>query len=661
MHAVSLALVPDVVPGPEGALVSEQDPTTGLPEGGPACRVDGYAPIEGYAALGDGRTIALVARDGSIDWLPFPTLDTPPAFSALLDTDRGGSITLRPRGGFTTGRRYVPGTNVLETVFRCEQGVVRVTDALVQGLAGQLPWTELARRIEGLEGEVEMEWTVEPGTLFGGGDVERFATGSGPLLRAGDVDLVVVGRDHGRSDPVENTCGRSEDPPVFHGTFTTSEGSSHVLGVVGVRDEPVHVPDPDVVEARLERTIDAWQTWSEEFEWEGPWQEHVHRSALALKLLISPSGAIAAAGTVGLPESDVEPKNYDYRFAWVRDLSYTVGSMLRFGLREEPHAGVSWILRALKRHGGDLRIFFTLEGGLSDGVTHLEAQGWRGRGPVLDGNEAAGQLQLGCYADLFGILTEYVRGGHQLDRRTGEMLTRYAEEVCERWTEPDSGMWELPQVRHHVSSKMGCWQALDCALALVEWGELEADEDMVSHWREQRQAIVDWVDAHGWDEERGCYRMHDEGDDLDASVLLHARSGFDRGERMSRTIDVLRRELGAAPTSLLYRYTGMREVEGTFTACAFWVASALACVGRHEEAVELMDDLVTHVNDVGLLSEMIDPQDGSFLGNMPQGLSHIALLNAAITIDELDPDRPDTDGPRTPHDLRSPGIESPQS
>lgn len=625
-------------------MPTQQDQQTlgALEHGGPAARLDGYAEIASYAALGDGRTVALVAADGSIDWLPMPTLDTDPVFAGLLDRRRGGGVHLRPAGDFTSGRRYVPGTNVLETTFRTGTGVVRVTDALVRGVAGQLPWTQLARRVESVEGRVDMVWSVEPGNVFGSAPVERFASASGPILRAGAIDLAVVGFGHGRVDPTENTCGRSQGPLAFHGSFTAERGSRHLVCVVGVEDEPVHVPDPRIVDQGIDRTIAGWQAWSREFSWDGRWAETVHRSALALKLLFSPSGAIAAAGTVGLPESGVAAKNYDYRFAWVRDLAYTVAAMLRFGLREEPHAAVSWILRALKEHGNDLEIFFTLRGELSDGIREVDVEGWRGHSPVLDGNDADDQLQLGCYADLMSIVTDYVKGGHLLDRATSDLLIGFADDVCRLWTEPDSGMWELGEIRHYVSSKMGCWQALDCALTLVRRGELDADEEQVTRWEENRERIVDWVDQHGWSEGRGAYLMYAGGDALDASVLLHAISGFDRGERMSRTLDTLRSELGAGP--LLHRYSGMDEVEGTFTACSFWQASALACVGRHAEAVALMDELVEHVNDVGLLSEMIVPADGSFVGNMPQGLSHIALLNAAITIDELDPERAAHDG-----------------
>jgi GH15 family glucan-1,4-alpha-glucosidase len=602
----------------------------------PEPRRNGYAGLRGYAAIGDGRTVALVARDGQIDWLPVPQLTTPPVFAALLDADRGGRFVLRPVGPFESERAYVDHTNVLRTRFTTADGAVDVVDALVTGIAGRLPWMQLVRQVEGVHGQVAMRWAVEPGDMLGDGVVTRFDTGGVPLIRVRDVNIAVTGQDIGREDPVHVGNGPATDwGPDFRGAFTTAPGSTHLLCLTGTEDEPVRVPDQDLAAGSIERTVEGWQQWHSVYRWEGPWEDQVARSALALKLLIhSPTGAIAAAATTSLPESRTVPKNWDYRFAWIRDLAYTVDALLRFGLREEPHAAVSWLLKALKHNTGDgMAVFLTLDGEVTHAVRRDPAEGWDGIGPVLTGNDASGQLQLGNYADVIAVLRSYLADGNLVDASSSELIVRLADDTCRRWSQKDSGMWELHELRHYVSSKMACWQALDAACRLHDLGHVLPPKGARRRWERNKARIRRWIDRHGWDERRGTYLMHKGGRALDTSVLLHTVSGFDRGERMSRTIDALREELGAG--TLMYRYSGMRGEEGTFTACAFWTASALACVGRRDEAVELMDDLVTRTNDVGLMSEMIDEETGDFLGNLPQALSHLALIQAASVISEL--------------------------
>jgi len=589
-----------------------------------ADRTDGYVDLRSYAAIGDGRTVALIALDGSIDWLPVPSLDSAPPFARLLDAESGGSIQLAPADPFTVTRRYVPGTNVLQTTFTTDSGSARVTDALVTGIAGRLPWVELARRIEGIRGELRFRWRVIPGTMFSTASPWKDDTTHGKVLRVDGVTLAVRGIDHGPRGGGERELA---------GTFVTAPKSRHLVTVVGTADEPLHLPIAEKTDIGIDRTIDNWRTWSREFSYEGPWAEHVQRSALALKLLIfAPTGAIAAAATTSLPESRRGGKNWDYRFAWVRDAAYTVHALTRFGLREETQASVAWLVRTIREHGPEPHIFYTLDGSPPDGVVELDSPGWRGMTPVVSGNPAAGQDQHGVYGDLLGMMLNYVEAGNVLDDPTGHMLVAAADRACDLWRQPDSGMWELPERRRYTASMMGCWQALDAAVKLSELGEIPSSPE---RWSRERDAIAAYIAEHCWSEERQSYVAFEGSDELDASVLLHAPSGFDRGERMSRTIDAIRAELGRGP--LVYRYTGAEAEEGAFVACSFWLASALACVQRRDEAIALMDELVELSNDVGLYAEMIEPADNSFWGNLPQGLSHLALVNAAITIQETAP------------------------
>lgn len=586
-------------------------------------RRDGYADLRGYAGIGDGRTVALIARDGSVDWLPIPALDSVPVFAALLDAEHGGRITLRPVEPFTARRSYVSGTNVLQTTFTTASGIVRITDALVTGVAGRLPWTELARRIDGVRGAVEMTWSVEPGRALRTAMPWVDVTVHGPVIRVDGVMLSVTGFEHGPNEPGTHQ---------LDGAFTTSTGSRHLFAVSGTSREPIHPPNPRNVDRGIDRTVANWRAWSKEFSYEGPWADAVQRSTLALKLLIhSPTGAIAAAATTSLPETISGGKNWDYRFAWVRDVAYTLQALIRFGLREESQAAVSWMLTTIRRHGPALEVFYTLDGEIPDEIVHTEAPGWRALGPIVCGNDAKHQLQLGPYGDLFDVMRSYVDAGNILDAETGRSLASIADQACDDWQKPDAGIWELEETRHYTTSKLGCWQALSSAIHLAELGEVPGD---TARWSAERDRIADWVNKNCWSEDRQTYTMYPGSDELDASILLHAPSGFNRGERMSRTIDALTAELGDGP--LLYRYTGMREEEATFVACAFWRAGALACVGRLDEARALMDELVDLANDVGMYSEMIEADSLDFAGNLPQGLSHLSLIYTAILIGELD-------------------------
>lgn len=581
---------------------------------------DGYADLRSYATLGDGRTIALVARDGRIDWLPVPDLSSTPAFGALLDAEHGGYLSLCPTQAFRVSRRYLAGTNVLETTFTTASGVVRVTDSLNTGVAGRLPWAELGRRIDGITGEVELRAAVVPGTCFNTASPWVHRTTHGQVLRLDGLTLAVRTLHDERVQVGERDI-------VVH--YRTAEGSRHLLGLVGTEREALYLPRPTDIDTGIDRTVANWQTWSDTFAWDGPWAEVVERSALLLKQLIyAPTGALAAAATQSLPESLAGGKNWDYRFAWIRDVAYSLTALFRFGVREETHSAISWLLATMRRFADEPQVFYTLRGDLStDEPQPQDVPGWRGIGPVVTGNGARDQLQLGVFGDVFSIVQLYVDNGNVLDDETGRLLTTLADQACDRWRSPDAGMWELPEPRHYVTSKLGCWQALQQAVHLAEIGQVHGSAD---RWRGEAEAIRAWVDEHGWSDDLGAYVWYPGSDRLDASILLHAISGFDRGERMSRTLDVLRRELGAGPH--LYRYSGAAEEEGVFVACSYWAVSALQLVGRPEEARELMEELMSAPNDVGLLAEMIDPRTGAFLGNLPQALSHLALLNAAITL-----------------------------
>lgn len=586
---------------------------------------EGYADLRDYAPIGDGRTIALVARDGRIDWLPLPDLDSAPPFAALLDAEHGGCLELAPVGQVTgISRRYLPGTNVLETTYRTAEGEVVVTDSLSTGLAGRLPWGELARRVDGVRGRVAMRAAVAPGTMLGEVSPWVADTVQGPVLRVGDLTLAVRVGGH-----AEVTVGRRQ----VEATFETEPGSRHVVGVVSTHRAPLLAPPAEDIDAGVDRTVGRWREWRESYEYDGPWPEVVQRSALTLKQLIhAPTGAIAAAATTSLPESRTTAKNWDYRYSWVRDTAYSLTALFQLGVREETHQTMGWLLRLLRDQGDWVGVLHRLDGTVPPAeVTEHDVPGWRGHQPVVTGNRASAQLQLGVYGDVFSIVQLYVDNGGVLDAETGRLMARIADLAADQWRRRDAGMWELPEQHHHTTSKLGCWHALTHAVHLHSLGQVPGDAD---RWRHEAEAIRGWVEAHGWSEELGAYEMWPGSGKLDSSILLHAISGFDRGPRMQATLDALRRQLGAGPH--LYRYSGMAAEEGSFVASSYWMVSALALCGRVDEARELMAELVDGLNDVGVAAEMVDPESGDYLGNLPQALSHLAILHAALTLRDVE-------------------------
>ncbi|HZD86577.1 MAG TPA: glycoside hydrolase family 15 protein [Gaiellaceae bacterium] len=592
-------------------------------------RRDGFAPIGDYAAIGDGRTVALVASDGSVDFMSLPELHSPTTFAALLDPERGGRFTLAPADAFEAARSYRGRTNLLETTYRTGSGVVRVSEALTLQDGGLLPWSELARRVEGIEGTVRLEWRVEP--RFDWGRVMPDFVRRNGLVVAEDSGLQLGVHSWGAGEP------EVRDDSIV-GSCDIAAGESALLALVATYEQPLPVPLRDHVEARLDATARVWERWLGMWAYDGPWQEEVARSALALKLLIfAPCGSIAAAPTTSLPEVVGGGKNYDYRYAWVRDSAFTLDALMRLGLPEQVHESFTWLLRAVRETAPDLRPFYDLEGGAPtrcDELPHL--RGYRGSQPVRFGNAANVQLQLGCWGDLLETADLYVSQGNALDDATAELLARCVDRAALIWPDADAGMWELHHYRHYTGGKVGAWMALDRAVHLAEDGHLP--ERHVPQWREQRERLHAWIEGNCWSDELGAYRGWAGEESLDASVLRAVRSGYPEPERLGRTVDVVRERLGAGP-GLVYRSSEHVGQEGAFVACSFWVAEALARLGRVEEACEWMEELLPHANDLGLFAEEVDPGSGELLGNFPQGLSHLALVNAAGAIEDALRDR----------------------
>jgi GH15 family glucan-1,4-alpha-glucosidase len=385
------------------------------------------------------------------------------------------------------------------------------------------------------------------------------------------------------------------------------------------------------------RTRRFWSEWSGHARYEGAWREQVIRSALVLKLLVfAPSGAIVAAPTASLPEWYGAGRNWDYRFAWVRDASWTLDALLRLGYRDEATSFFWWIMHASRLTQPRLQVLYRVDGSTNTAEEELEAfAGYRGSKPVRIGNAACDQVQLDVYGSLLDAASLFVEDGGLLDRDTGQELAKIADFVAEQWREKDQGIWEVrSEATHFIQSKALCWVALDRACRLAERGVLP---DRCERWRAEADAIRAFIEERGWDERLGSYVRSPDQRELDASLLTLALLGYEppTAKRIQGLLDAVRREL--ADGALVYRYRGDDGVhgkEGAFLTCSFWLVDALARADRVDEATELMDELVSLGNHVGLFSEEMDPATRDYLGNYPQGLTHLALVNAAVTIEE---------------------------
>lgn len=592
-------------------------------------RQDGFAPLASYSMLGDCRAGALVATDGSIDWFAAPKLHRPPVCAALLDPEGGGAITLAPTVEHECSQRYLPDTMVLETTFRCADAVVRVTDSLNRSVTGPLPWSELARRVEVTGDPVPMRWEVRPGHRLGTERPWAERSHDTVVLHVGDLLLGLV------TDGVGTPCVQHRaGGALVTGEFTIDNGQRALLAVTAVESAPLPLPPAREVDGRIDTTAELWQQWAGQVQHDGPLADAVRRSAITLKALtIAPTDGMAAALTTSLPEHIGGERNFDYRFGWVRDASFAIDAQFALGLTQEVHGSLSWLLRAVRATAPEVRTMYTIDGEpASAAMTGLEElPGYRGSTPVHLGNSAAEQLQTGAYGDLLDAVWRFVDQRGCLDPDSGQVVAAIVDRVCDLWQQKDSGLWELGDQEHYTSSKIGCWVALDRGVRLARAGQVPGQH--ADRWRTERDAVHAWVDQHCWSQTKSSYTFHAGTDELDCAVLLAARTGFLAGDdpRLASTVEAIRAELGAGE-ALLYRYSGMAGQEGAFLACSAWLVEALVAIGRHEEAEELLVELVRHSTGTGLMTEQADPGSGELLGNLPQGLTHLAVIGAATAV-----------------------------
>lgn len=583
-------------------------------------------PIERYGLIGDCGTAALVSDEGSIDWLCLPGFDADPVFGRLLDPG-GGHCTVRPAGPRETSRRYLPGTPALETTFRTQTGVATLTDLFASVPASRKsaelwPFRWLIRRVEGIEGHAVMDVEVAPRDPFGGGrwDLrshgrELVASRGGRAIFATSSTEFAVERD--------SALARIEVRPgdVAHLTLAYAE-----------RDIGILPPDGETAERAFRDTVAHWEKWSSEIPSAPEYRAAVERSALTLKLLtFAPSGGVVAAPTTSLPEAIGSGRNWDYRHVWIRDASRSVIALLDRGHPEEAKAYLFWIANATRLTRPGVDTLYSLSGGRAPSETEVPGlRGYAASLPVRRGNAAAEQLQL----DNWGYLVD---AAFVFAERTGELpwgmwasVRSFVDFAAANWRRPDYGIWEFrDRPRHLVHSKVMCWVALDRGLRLAAMLRLDAP---VAEWERARDEIHAAVLLQGIDAERGTFMRAFDDPVIDATLLQLPIVGFLPGddERVVATIERVRIELGHDDLVMRYRADdGLPGDEGAFLPCSFWLAHALACAGRRDEATSVFERASSRSNDVGLLPEEIDPVTGRFLGNFPQGLSHLDLLAAA--------------------------------
>jgi alpha,alpha-trehalase len=598
-------------------------------------------PVANYGLLADCNSAALVDRDGSIDWLCLPRYDSDAIFARLLDPG-AGHWSIRPTAPYMVERRYLPGTLVVETTFTTDTGQVRLTDAMAfaEGQRGHdLGYDaphELIRSVEGVAGEVELELELAPRPQYG---LIK------PLVRLEDGGARTFGA--GRLSVLSAVTLEVEDS-TLRATFTAGEGDRLGFSLRWAppesREAPTPTP-PDEVADRIADTAEAWRSWEAEHDiYEGPHRDLVRMSSRVLKgLTYRPTGAIVAAPTTSLPETVGGERNWDYRFSWIRDSSLTIEALYIGSCPDEAEEFVSFMTSSAGGRAGEgsLQIMYGIGGehDLSEReLPHL--RGWRESRPVRVGNGAWDQVQLDVYGELLNSLWLYREKLGDLHLEIQAFVADLADTAARRWMETDSGMWEMRgEPRHHLSSKVLCWTALDRAVKLAP--QL-GDHAKTEEWEAARDEIRATVLERGWSEEKQAFAQSFDSDELDAAQLLMPMLGFlpADDERMRSTIEAIANELTEDGLVLRYRNDeglnadGLTGEEGTFTICSFWLVSCLAKAGELERAEALFDQLAGYANDLGLLAEEIDTANGEQLGNFPQAFSHIGLITAAWEIDK---------------------------
>ncbi|MBW8699182.1 Trehalase [Streptomyces sp. MBT84] len=592
-----------------------------------------YLPIADHGLIGDLRTVALVGTNGTIDWYCCPAFDRPSVFASILDAERGGSFELTATVPARTKQFYFPDTNVLITRFFTEDGVGEVQDFMPVGTGCvEADRHRLIRRVLCVRGSLPFRARVAPRFGYGAQPHTLRLLGDVAVFESADLSLALTA-----TMPLEG-----DDSDVW-ADFKLSEGESAVFSLDQVGDSlPPRMCARAEAERQFATTVAYWRHWLAASRYRGRWREMVHRSALTLKLLTyAPTGAIVAAPTTSLPEQLGGERNWDYRYVWVRDAAFCVYALLRLGFTGEAEA----FMRFVTRHiipgdggpSGPLQIMYGIDGRTDLPEYELDRlEGHQGSAPVRIGNAAADQLQLDIYGALIDSIYLYDKWAQPISSDQWDDVCELVDWVCNHWDQPDEGVWETRGGRKNfLYSRLMCWVAIERAIRLANRRGLPAD---LPRWRQCRDTIYRRIMQRGWSETRQAFVQHEDGDVLDAAVLMMPLAKFiaPTDPKWLSTLDALTQDL--VSDSLVYRYDpqaspdGLRGDEGTFSICSFWYVEALVRAGRLDEARLAFEKMLTYANHLGLYAEEIS-HTGEQEGNFPQAFTHFALISAAFNLD----------------------------
>lgn len=582
-------------------------------------------PIADHGIIGDLATLALVAKDGAIDFLCWPNFDSPTIFAALLDPDRGGVFELAPDiPDARVVQQYLPDTNVLLTRWMGEHASAELTDFMAVTAGSADTPTTVVRRLKVTRGEVCFTMRCAPRFDYARENPTADVEGNEAMWRRGKVQGVRL---------TSNVPLTSDSDGVGASARLTAGETADFL-LAGIDDDPIKLPEIQELE---KATIEYWQDWAAQSSYRGRWREMVTRSALTLKLMTSRRhGSIVAAGTFGLPETPGGTRNWDYRATWIRDASFTVYALMRLGYQQEAQEFTTWISkRATKCQGnGKLDIMYAVDGGRApDEVALDHLRGYGGARPVRIGNDAVEQVQLDIYGELMDAVYLSNKYGHAISHDAWNGVRDVINYVCDHWEQPDAGIWEMRrEPQHFLHSRLMCWVAVDRAIRLASKRSLAAP---FSRWIDVRNLIYEDIWANFWNEQKGHFVQTRGGQSLDASLLLMPLVRFVSATdpRWLSTLDAIGTTL--VDDGLVYRYRsddGLHGQEGAFSACSFWYAECLARAGNVVKARRVFEAVLNYANHLGLYAEEFDARS-NLSGNFPQAFTHLALISAAYYLD----------------------------